>query len=170
MKISQKHVDDRYVESDWRIIESPSISVFPFNEGFASMGAGTWRGTPSASLRTYKWMKDFELNLTVQPEINRAYMIVTHRRGPEGGDKHFVVEEQDNTIVTSSACYNEEVCKDEKLHVEGCAGEPGCFPTELYCCPDSNDCYWGQASWPKCGGTCCPGCRYHCFGENCYSN
>lgn len=60
-----ERVDDRYVDSDWQIIEEPSIDAFPFNQGFASMGAGTWRGTPSASLRTHKWMKDFELDLTV---------------------------------------------------------------------------------------------------------
>ena len=162
-------VDDRYVEKDWRIIEESSISAFPFKEGFASMDAGTWRGTPSVSLRAHKWTKDFELSLTVQPEINRAYVVVTHRRDPDNGSKHFVLEEQDNTLVsTSSSCYTSSVCKDEYMHVDGCASEPGCFPTDVYCCPDDDDCYWGQSEWPKCGGTCCPGCRYYCFDECCH--
>lgn len=170
-EILSKQVDDRYVESDWRIIETPSISAFPFNNGFASMSAGTWNGTPSASLRTRKWMKDFELDLTVQPEINRAYMVVTQRMVPEDNNRHFVVEEQDNTIVSSSsACYTSSVCKDANLHVYACASKPGCYSTDVYCCPDSDDCYWGQPDYPRCGDTCCPGCRYHCFGGNCYTN
>jgi hypothetical protein len=171
-EVLSERVDDRYVESDWRIIEEPSIEAFPFNHGFASMGFGTWGGTPSASLRTHKWMKDFKLDLTVQPEINRAYMIVTQRFDPKDGDKHFVIEEQDNTIVsTTSSCYTSGVCKYEEVHIEACANDPGCWTTEVYCCPDSDDCYWGEVSTNECGGTgCCSGCRYHCFGGDCYSS
>jgi hypothetical protein len=161
-------VDDQYVEEDWRIIEEPSISVFPFRAGFASMDASTWNGTPSASLRVHKWTKDFKLSLTVQPEINRAYMVVSHRMETDSGSKHFIVEEQDNTLVlTSSSCYTSEVCKQETLHLTYCASDPGCFPTELYCCPDDDDCYWGQSQHSSCGETCCSGCRYHCYDECC---
>lgn len=167
-EVLTKRVADRYVESDWRIIQKNSISAFPVNHGMASMGWGKWDGTPSASLRTHKWMKDFELTLTVQPEINRAYMTVDHRIDSEGGDEHFVIEEQDNQIVASSACIKDSACKEDSVHVEGCAASPGCYTTELYCCPENDNCYWGNVSSNLCGDTCCSGCRYHCFGGSCY--
>lgn len=161
-------VDDRYVESDWEILKEPSVSEFPFRNGFSSMGWGKWDGTLAASLRTHKWLKDFELTLVVQPEIDRAYMTVDHQIDPDTGSKHFVVEEQGNTIVSASSCYTSDAQKPDSVHLEGCASEPGCFFSDIYCCPDTDSCYWGNTGSLKSGDTCCQNCRYHCFDGSCY--
>ncbi len=163
--ILQKHAPKSYSEAGIQLIESPDITAFDFRFGHSSIVAEKKRDRLVVRLVARYTVPDYSLSLSVQPELNRSYVIIDFTFEDQAASENLIIEEKNNNInTTNSNCITATPCRNNQFHAWPCTHHPGCHKTEIYCCRDTETCWWGNNTRRSCDASYCESddCRYHC--------
>lgn len=166
------------VSTERKLLSKPTVSAFDdelSTDGF-TCSIHVTDETYTAHLVVTKQFSNFELSVAVEPESNRSYAIlessgekttsetVSSSTTADGA----VLIEPANDDVTTNACAEGNACKPTTQHIPGAPDDPACMIFSVYCCFDSNSCYWGTDNGQVCNCPACPHCEDVCgYGNYC---